>query len=78
MESREGPTTQDGTGHLIAVSRLLFEGTMATCLPPVMLEMLQKHHPTNSVPSDSSGRNTVVCTSAEKACMCIVFSLETR
>ena len=26
MEAHEGPTTQDGTGHLVAVSRLLFEG----------------------------------------------------
>ena len=33
MEAREGPTTQDGTGHLMAVSRLLFEGTIATCHP---------------------------------------------
>ena len=33
MEARVGPTTQDGTGHLMAVSRLLFEGTLATCHP---------------------------------------------
>ena len=33
MEAREGPITQDGTGHLMTVSRLLFEGTIATCHP---------------------------------------------
>ena len=33
MEARVGPTTQDGTGHLMAVSCPLFEGTMATCHP---------------------------------------------
>ena len=50
---------------------------MATCHPLVMLEMLRKHHPTYSVPSDSSGRNTVVCSSAEKR-MCIELFLEAR
>ena len=53
MESREGPTTQDGTGHLMAVSRLLFEGTMAHCLPS---GISGEDHSTPSVPSDSSGR----------------------
>ena len=74
---RDGPNTQDRAEHLTAAPGHPFEDVMATCHPPVMLEMLRKHHPTNSVPSNSSGRNTVVCSSAEKR-MCIVFSLEAR
>ena len=31
MEAREGPTTQDRAEDVVAVSRLLFEGTIATC-----------------------------------------------
>ena len=54
-----------------------FQDVMANCHPPVMLEILRKNHPTYSVPSDSSGRNTVVCSAAEKR-MCIELSLEAR
>ena len=36
-----------------------FQDVMATCHPPLMLETLRKHHPTHSVPSDSSGSNSV-------------------
>ena len=52
-----------------------FQDVIATCHPLVLLEMLWKQHPTHGVPSDSSGRNTVVCSSAEKR-MCIELSLE--
>ena len=31
MEAHEGPTTQDRAEDVVAVSRLLFEGTIATC-----------------------------------------------
>ena len=40
--THESPTTQDGTKHLMTVSRLLFEGTMATCHPPGIAEDVGK------------------------------------
>ena len=40
--AHEGPTTQDGTEHLMTVSRLLFEGTIATCHPPCIAEVVVK------------------------------------
>ena len=67
MESREGPTTQDGTGHLMAVSRLLFEGTMATCHPSSIPDEVACKPCHTSGPSDSFGGNMMstspaVCT----------------
>ena len=54
MEAREGSDPEDKAEFRMAATGHLFQDVMATCHPPVMLETLRKHHPTHSVPSDSS------------------------